>query len=164
MLFGSTDDFDDHSTRFDLAIQLEMPLVHAAGSLVASIWDKNSLTGKPFGLHVEEALDDEEKVWAQDHECTIVLPESSSRDRTFRKFPVTLAIVMWADMRGHIEFVEVTPTGMIGIQTGIPRKGDAVKSLLTVVMEAKLLYAFLLAVRKELPDYQEILRQQKEAP
>jgi len=109
-------------------------------------------------------LDADEKAWAQDYECNIALPDRNVRDRTFRKFPVSVAMVTWSDRRGFIEFFEVSAPSMVAMHTGSPRKGDAIKSLLTVVMEAKLLYAFLLAVRKELPDYQEILRQQKEAP
>jgi hypothetical protein len=64
--------------------------------------------------------------------------------------------VTWSEARGYIEFFEIPASALIAIQTGIARKQEGVRSILTVVLEARILYAFLNAVKQLMPDYMDV--------
>jgi hypothetical protein len=156
--FGSVDDFEENGEYFDLAIQLEMPLQHVAKSLVELVWDRPSrLRNHPIIRDIELALSDEARAWAKEYMCTrSVSKEPSVRSTTFRKFPISIATVTWSEARGYIEFFEIPASALIAIQTGIARKQEGVRSILTVVLEARILYAFLNAVKQLMPDYMDV--------
>lgn len=146
VLFGTSSPFEENSRRFDLAVELYLPS-SGLEQMVDSIWERESTrSGERFVDTLERVLSVADKIWAEQYSCELLPPEN--KEEAFRAFPVHAVSATLRDKRGYLEFFNV-PVSLVGSEiSGRARKGDGARSLLFVVLSAKLLYAFMLEARK----------------
>ncbi len=147
MLFGTFSSFEEEPKRFDLAVELYLPVGTGLEQLVESVWERESTRrGEKFVETLARVLTPAERAWAEGYDSSLLPP--ARKEEALRSFPVHAVAVSLRDKRGYLEFFSV-PVSLVSSEiSGRARKGDGVRSVLFVVVSAKLLYAFLDQARK----------------
>lgn len=138
----------EHEDRFNLAVSFSLIVETSLKKFVDSCWtDKSVNKDYPFAKSLEDALTPEERGWAENYSCETKLPLNI--DRAMREFPATaVSSTLW-NGRGYLEFVEISSAVIRTSHDGRARDTDPVRSLAIVVMIPKLMYAFLIAAKKQ---------------
>jgi hypothetical protein len=137
----------DKQDRFDLAVAFSLAVESSLQKLVDSCWNDESLRkGKTFAESLKDVLLPGDEEWAERYECRSKLPKN--RDTAMREFPATVVSATLWNGRGYLEFLDISSAAVRASHDGRARDSDPVHSLAFVVMPPKLLYAFLIAAKR----------------
>jgi len=148
IIFGSSDPFsEDTDGHFEYAVRVKLPTAYCQKFLVHHVWDVPSFnTPFPFAESISKNLNPEEITWAENYTCKLKPPQQEGKYKTLSADIPAL----WLQAPNMIvEFFKI-PIAMPLHGTLKFRPNDEATALISIVMNLRLSYAFLLAVKNAL--------------